>query len=111
MQSLREVAVLATSAACAVGRDNPQVLQERLQAEYGLPVAFEQSRFELARWIASQDKAEMEKFIRAYPASIAADLDDAPVFMAQSAWALKYEQEKWPQIVFSDVKDYQKKAE
>ena len=31
MQSLREVAVLATSAACAVGRDNPQVLQERLQ--------------------------------------------------------------------------------
>jgi hypothetical protein len=31
LQSLREVAVLATSAACAVGRDNPQVLQERLQ--------------------------------------------------------------------------------
>ncbi len=94
-----------------VGALQLDVLQERLQAEYGLPVAFEQSRFELARWIASQDKAEMEKFIRAYPASIAADLDDAPVFMAQSAWALKYEQEKWPQIVFSDVKDYQKKAE
>ena len=94
-----------------VGALQLDVLQERLQAEYGLPVSFEQSRFELARWISSEDKAELEKFTRAYPASIAADLDEAPVFMAQSAWALKYEQEKWPQIVFSDVKDYQKKAD
>jgi peptide chain release factor 3 len=93
-----------------VGALQLDVLKERLQNEYGLPVAFEQSRFELARWISADDKAELEKFVRAYPSSIAADLDDAPVFMAQSAWALKYEQEKFPAIRFSDVKDYQKKA-
>ena len=50
------------------------------------------------------------KFLGAYPSSLAADLDGAPVFMASSAWDLRYEQEKWPKIEFSDVKDYQKAA-
>jgi peptide chain release factor 3 len=36
--------------------------------------------------------------------------DGALVFMAASAWALRYEQEKWPEIAFVDVKDYQRKA-
>ena len=93
-----------------VGALQLDVLQERLQQEYGLPVSFEQSRFELARWISSDDKIELDKFVRAFPASIALDLDEAPVFMAQSAWALRYEQEKWPAIRFSEIKDYQKKG-
>ncbi len=42
---------------------------------------------------------------------MAFDLDHAPVYLAASAWDLRYEQEKWPQITFSDVKDYQKSAE
>jgi peptide chain release factor 3 len=32
------------------------------------------------------------------------------VFMAPSPFMLKYEQERWPAIRFSDVKDYQKRA-
>ena len=94
-----------------VGALQLDVLAERLQAEYGLPVTFEQSRFEVCRWISADEEAELEKFIRAFPSSIALDLDAAPVFLAQSAWALRYEQEKWPQLNFSDVKDYQKKAD
>jgi peptide chain release factor 3 len=93
-----------------VGALQLDVLAERLKAEYGLPVSFEQSRFELCRWVSCPDAAELDKFMRAYPSSLAHDLDGAPVFMAASAWALGYEQEKWPAIVFSDVKDYQKKA-
>ena len=58
----------------------------------------------------SEDPLEMEKFLRAYPSSMALDLDRAPVFMASSAFTLRYELEKWPKIVFSDVKDYQKAA-
>jgi peptide chain release factor 3 len=74
-------------------------------------VTFEQSRFEVCRWISADDPLELDKFIRAFPSSIAADLDNAPVFLAQSAWALNYEKEKWPKITFNDVKDYQKKAD
>ena len=94
-----------------VGALQLDVLAERLQAEYSLPVTFEQSRFELCRWVSANEPAELDKFCRAFPSSMAVDLDDAPVFMAASAWALNYEKEKWPQISFSDVKDYQKTAD
>ena len=93
-----------------VGALQLDVLSERLNAEYGLPVAFEPSRFEVCRWVASTEKAELEKFLNAYPSSLAADLDGAPVFMATSAFNLRYEQERWLKITFSDVKDYQKAA-
>jgi peptide chain release factor 3 len=93
-----------------VGALQLDVLVERLNAEYGLPVSFEQSRFEVCRWVSSADKAEMEKFLAAYPSSLASDLDGAPVFMASSAFNLRYEQERWPKIAFVDVKDYQKAA-
>jgi peptide chain release factor 3 len=94
-----------------VGALQLDVLIERLSAEYGLDASFETSRFELARWVTAKSSVELEKFTRAYPSSMAEDLDHAPVFLAASAWALRYEQEKWPDITFSDVKDYQKSAE
>jgi peptide chain release factor 3 len=93
-----------------VGALQLDVLAERLAAEYGLPVSFEQSRFEVCRWVSSDDRAELDKFINAFPSSIAADLDGAPVFMASSAFNLRYEQERWPKVRFADVKDYQKKV-
>jgi peptide chain release factor 3 len=93
-----------------VGALQLDVLTERLNAEYGLPVSFEQSRFEVCRWVSSTDKAEMAKFLAAYPSSLAADLDGSPVFMASSAFNLRYEQERWPKVSFTDVKDYQKAA-
>jgi peptide chain release factor 3 len=93
-----------------VGALQLDVLVERLNAEYGLPVSFEQSRFEVCRWVSCDDPVELDKFLRAFPSSMAVDLDGAPVFMAQSAFTLRYEQERWPKITFSDIKDYQRKA-
>jgi peptide chain release factor 3 len=91
-----------------VGALQLDVLTQRLEAEYGLPVTFEQSRFEICRWVNAEDRAELDKFVNAYPSSMAADLDGAPVFMASSAFNLRYEQERWPKIAFADIKDYQK---
>ncbi|SHO59806.1 peptide chain release factor 3 [Pseudoxanthobacter soli DSM 19599] len=90
-----------------VGALQLDVLVERMQAEYGLPIGFEQSRFTVCRWISSDSRADLEKFVEAQRSAIADDLDGAPVFMATSAFSLKYEQERAPQIVFSEVKDYQ----
>ena len=39
---------------------------------------------------------------------MAHDLDGAPVFMAASPFSLKYDQDRYPAVRFSDVKDYQK---
>src|SRR6201992_4147372 len=90
-----------------VGALQLHVLVERLNAEYGLPVSFEQSRFEVCRWVSAEERGELDKFINAFPSSIAADLDGAPVFMASSAFNLRYEQERLPNIAFTDIKGYQ----
>ena len=50
-----------------VGALQLDVLAERLNAEYGLPVSFEPSRFEVCRWLSSPDKAELDRFLDAYP--------------------------------------------
>lgn len=91
-----------------VGALQLDVLAERLEAEYGLSVSFESSRFELCRWVNASNSGDLDKFTAAHPSSMAADLDGDPVFMASSSWDLRYEQERSPGIVFSDIKDYQK---
>jgi peptide chain release factor 3 len=93
-----------------VGALQLDVLAERLAAEYGLEVSFESSRFELCRWISTPNQTDLDKFSASHPSSMAVDLDGAPVFMAASSWDLKYEEERAPGIVFSDIKDYQKAA-
>jgi peptide chain release factor 3 len=90
-----------------VGALQLDVLKERLNIEYSLPVDFEMSRFSVCRWIAADDKAEVHRFIEAHRGDIARDLDEDPVFLAQHAFSLNYEAERWPQIRFTDVKDYQ----
>ena len=93
-----------------VGALQLDVLQTRLAAEYGLEIRYEMSRFTLCRWIASEDKVALKKFIEANLSAIALDIDDDPVFMAPSAYSLNYDAERNKAIVFSDVKDYQKGA-
>ena len=90
-----------------VGALQLDVLAERLQAEYGLPIGYEQTRFSLCRWITADDRAALDSFMAAKSSAIAVDLDGAPVFMAESAFTLRYDQERARGIVFSDVKDYQ----
>ena len=93
-----------------VGALQLDVLEERLLAEYGLPIDYDTTRFSLCRWVSADDRAELDTFLAAHGSAMAADLDGAPVFMAASPFSLKYEQDRWPAITFSDVKDYQERA-
>jgi peptide chain release factor 3 len=93
-----------------VGALQLDVLKERLNAEYGLPIDYEPTRFSICRWITAEDQRELDKFIDSHLSSMARDLDDAPVFMAPNQFNLQYEVDRYKAIQFSDVKDYQKKA-
>ncbi|RDJ21970.1 peptide chain release factor 3 [Bosea caraganae] len=93
-----------------VGALQLDVLKERMEAEYSLPVDFEPCQFAIARWVSSEDKLALAKFVALKPSSMADDLDGDPVFMASSQFTLKYDSERVPEISFSDVKDYQKVA-
>jgi peptide chain release factor 3 len=93
-----------------VGALQLDVLKERLSAEYGLPIDYEPTRFSICRWIAADDRVELDRFVDSHLSSMARDLDGAPVFMAANSFNLQYEMDRYKAIRFSDVKDYQKKA-
>jgi len=92
-----------------VGPLQLDVLKARLDAEYSLPVEFEVSEFQLARWISSDDRKKLDAFITANNSGIADDVDGDPVFMARNEFYLGYTQERAEGITFSNVKDVKKK--
>src|SRR5919202_4812194 len=59
-----------------VGALQLDVLAERLKAEYGLPIDYETTRFSLCRWVASDDAAELDRFIESHLSAMARDLGD-----------------------------------
>ncbi len=89
-----------------VGALQLDVLKERLMGEYGLPVSFEMSRFSICRWISAEQSADMEKFLTVKRGDIARDLDGDPVFLAQDAFSLRYEAERYPGIKMAAIKEY-----
>jgi peptide chain release factor 3 len=88
-----------------VGQLQFEVLQSRVANEYSVPVTLEQSPFELARWISADDPAKLQKFVDAHRGEIATDRDGALVFLAESAWMLKYKGEKFPDIKFAALRE------
>ncbi len=90
-----------------VGALQLDVLKERLNAEYGLPVDFELARFTICRWISAEEKSELARFMEQHRGDIARDLDGDPVFLAPHAFGLNYEADRWKAIRFDAIKDYQ----
>jgi peptide chain release factor 3 len=89
----------------AVGELQFDVLDERMKAEYGLEVIFEQSPYQAARWVSADARAELEAFIEKSSSQMALDVEGAPVFLGKSAWEIGYVQEKNPNIRFKDIKE------
>jgi peptide chain release factor 3 len=93
-----------------VGPLQLDVLKARLDAEYSLPVEFEVSEFQLARWVSSDDRKNLETFTAANASSIADDVDGDPVYLAKNEFYLGYTKERAEGIIFSNVKDVKKRA-
>ena len=93
-----------------VGPLQLDVLKARLEAEYALPVEFEVSEFQLARWISSDDRKKLDAFIAANGSGVADDVDGDPVFLARNEFYLGYTKERAEGISFSNVKDVKKRA-
>jgi len=89
-----------------VGALQLDVLKERLSGEYTLPVSFEMSRFSVCRWISADNPLDLDKFVTARRGDIARDLDGDPVFLAQDAFSLRYEAERYPAIKMVAIKEY-----
>jgi len=89
----------------AVGQLQIEVMAERVASENNLDVLFEPAPYNVARWIASDDKAKLLEFLERNKASTAKDLDGAPVFLGKNTWDIGYVQEKNPDIRFTKTKE------
>ncbi len=88
-----------------VGQLQLEVLQARILKEYNVPIAFESINFEMARWVRSDDKKELDRFIAAQKMEFAEDKDGDPVYLAQSSWWLGRAQRDNPKVEFLATKE------
>jgi peptide chain release factor 3 len=93
-----------------VGPLQLDVLRARLSDEYALQVDWDMTEFQLARWITAEDPKTLERFVDAHRSAIAEDLDGDLVFLARNAFNLEYTGRESPGIVFTDVKDIQRRV-
>jgi peptide chain release factor 3 len=89
----------------AVGQLQFEVMTERMTAEYNLEVVFETAPYNVARWLASDDRGKLEEFLERNKSASGTDLDGAPVYLAKNAWDVGYAQEKNPAIRFTATKE------
>jgi peptide chain release factor 3 len=88
-----------------IGELQLEVLATRMEQEYGAPVAFEPSPFEVARWLRSKEPAMLKKFIEANRSRIADDQDGTAVLLMRNAWEFDRFVDEWPAIEFAAVRE------
>jgi peptide chain release factor 3 len=88
-----------------VGALQLDVLATRMEAEYSLKLGFEPSPFEVARWVAADDPADLKRLNETHRSSMAEDGDGDLVLMMRNAWELGRYQQDWPGIRFTSVKE------
>ncbi len=83
----------------AVGPLQFEVMADRLSGEYALDVMFEPAPYAEARWLGGA-RADLEDFAGKHRTAMAEDIDQAPVFLAKSAWEINYLSERFPRVAF-----------
>ncbi|HSM19462.1 MAG TPA: peptide chain release factor 3, partial [Hyphomicrobiales bacterium] len=88
-----------------VGPLQLEVLSSRLEKEYGVAARFEDTPYQMARWVSADDPAVLARFTAANRSAMADDRFGSPVFFARSPWLLERAQKDWPDIHFHAVRD------
>lgn len=83
-----------------VGALQFDVIQYRLQNEYGASCTYEPVNLYKACWVRCNDAKALKEFRDRRKRDIAYDNDGQLVFLAESAWALKMAQENHPEVEF-----------
>ena len=88
-----------------VGELQFEVLQYRLEHEYGAKCRFEPRSIHKACWM-SGEEADLKDFMKYRQTNIAYDKDNQPVFLAETAFILRMAEEKYPNITFHTTSEF-----
>lgn len=94
-----------------VGNLQFDVINYRLEHEYGAFCRFVPLEFSRARWITSENPQKLKEFMRFRDHQIAYDQERNPVFLAESEWMLKRTMETNPDIQFHFTSEFKTERE
>ncbi|MEY3249370.1 MAG: hypothetical protein RL742_1413 [Bacteroidota bacterium] len=83
-----------------VGQLQFEVIQHRLESEYGAKCRYEPVNLHKACWISSEDPKALQEFLERRRRDIAKDSEGNLVFLAETAWTLQTVRENFPNIAF-----------
>jgi peptide chain release factor 3 len=89
-----------------VGELQFEVIQYRLEHEYGAKCSFTPKSFYKACWMTTDKPEKLQEFMRRKPSNIAFDKDENPVFLAESSWILNQAEADYPDIVFHKTSEF-----
>lgn len=89
-----------------VGELQFEVIQYRLEHEYGAKCRFDAMPIAKACWLTSDDKAKLAEFVRLKGQQISYDKDQNPVFMAESDWILRMNIQNNPDVKFHFTSEF-----
>ncbi|MCH9639800.1 MAG: peptide chain release factor 3, partial [Betaproteobacteria bacterium] len=90
----------------AVGVLQFEVVTHRLQHEYAVAARIAPAKYQLARWVTSENPRELQRFIDANTHRIAYDAVGAPTFLASFGAELSVAEENWPEIQFHKLREH-----
>jgi peptide chain release factor 3 len=88
-----------------VGALQFDVLADRIRTEYNIPVQFEATQYQTARWVEANDALILKKFGVANESALADDHTGAPVFLARNAWHLERTGKDFPEVRFLKTRE------
>ncbi|RXK88446.1 peptide chain release factor 3 [Chlorobaculum sp. 24CR] len=94
-----------------VGELQFDVIQFRLEHEYGAQCSFTPLRFHKAFWFTSDNQEQLDEFMRRRANVIARDKEEHPVFFAETEWMLKIAKEDFPEIEFHTTSEFKTEGE
>jgi peptide chain release factor 3 len=92
-----------------VGELQYEVIKFRLEHEYGAKCNFMQLPYVKACWITTDNKKELDEFLKRKASVVVFDKENNPVFLAESEWMLKLARENFPSITFHETSDFKMK--
>ena len=89
-----------------VGELQFEVIQYRLEHEYGAKCEFQSKPYHKACWLVSDNEEKLGEFRRIKANDIVVDKDDNEVYLAPSPFLLKMEMDNFPEITFHVTSEF-----
>jgi peptide chain release factor 3 len=89
-----------------VGQLQFEVLQHRLENEYGAKCRYEPIQLYKACWITSDNKVKLDEFLRKKTNFMAKDKESRDVYLAETPWMLDTARQDYPEIHFHFKSDF-----